>query len=130
MNIVLDTCALLWFTLDTQKMSKKALKVCEEAEISGSIYVSSISLWEIGLKIKNSKLDIGMTIEKYTRSLESVSTINIVPITTEHWLQNLKLKWNHRDPADRVIVALAKLEKRTLITKDEKIRAYFNKSLW
>ncbi len=41
--IVLDTHALLWWTLDPEKYSKKAAKVCAEIEKEGA-YVSSISI--------------------------------------------------------------------------------------
>lgn len=61
--ILLDTCALIWWSLDPERLTDKALKTCLQMEQTEGI-VRSISLWEIGIKIKNKKLDIGISIEK------------------------------------------------------------------
>ncbi len=93
-------------------------------------FISSISLWELGIKIKNKKLDIGMDIDSYLNKLEQLSYLTILPVDTTIWLKNLKLDWDHRDPADRTIVASASYKKAHLITKDQTIRQFYKKSIW
>src|SRR5690349_2607201 len=129
MAYLLDTCALIWWTLDSDQLSKKAKLACGKMT-KNEAYISSISLWEIGVKIKNKKLDIGMDIESYVSKLEQLSYLTILPVDTNIWLKNLSLNWKHRDPADRTIVATAIYKKAHLITKDETIRAFYPKSLW
>jgi PIN domain nuclease of toxin-antitoxin system len=60
MTFVLDTCALIWWSLDPEKLSPQAKLSCEEMEQEKNGLVASISLWEIAIKIKNKKLDLGV----------------------------------------------------------------------
>jgi len=53
--IILDTSALLYWTLDPDQLSPKARQAVQQAD---RILVRSISLWEIALKVKRQKLVI------------------------------------------------------------------------
>lgn len=127
--ILLDTCALIWWTLDPEQLSDKALKTCQQMERNEGI-ISSISLWEIGIKIKNKKLDIGMSIEKYTELLHKLGYLKIIAVDEKIWVQNLSLCWKHSDPVDRTIVATAKLYKASIVTTDEHIKQFYEKCIW
>ncbi len=124
MKILLDTCALLWWTLDPKKLSHDSLETLNQQE---KIWVSSISVWEIGLKIKNQKLDIGMPIETYSQHLKELQSLEILPVDTAIWLKNLALDWEHRDPADRTIVATARSLRCALATSDQLMLKYYPK---
>ena len=115
---LLDTHVLLWYTLDPEKLTEPALKALNEIEKEGLGYYSSISLWELGVKIKNNKLDIGMTIDQFTRGLKTMGTLVDLPVTTEVWLESLRLDCAHKYPADRTIVATARLRALPVISKD------------
>ena len=127
--IVLDTHALIWWTLDKPKLSETALGLCDEIPKSGGI-VSAISLWEIGIKTKRGQLDLGLELDDYAQRLRRLKGVEIVSVSVEHWLGNLKLQWDHRDPADRTIVATARLLDLPLISKDAEIRAFYSKAVW
>lgn len=127
--VLLDTCALLWYTLDEAKLSASARSACNKIAQHGA-FISSISIWEIGLKIKNRKLSIGTTIEDYVKRLHYLGTIDIVPVDEIIWMTNLALNWEHRDPADRTIVATAKLKNLPIITSDTIIRDYYSDVIW
>ena len=92
--------------------------------------VSAISLWEIGIKIKRGNLELGIELSDYVRRLRSLKGLEIIPVDVEHWLGNLNLPWEHRDPADRTIVATAQLHDLPLVSKDKAIRAYYPKTIW
>src|SRR5262245_42834133 len=102
--IVLDTSALIFWTLDRARLSIKAAHAIQTAD---SVRVSSISIWEIGTKVKRGKLTIPLELRAYTEKLKAVDRLEIVPVSEEIWIRNLELLWNHKDPADRTIVALA-----------------------
>jgi PIN domain nuclease of toxin-antitoxin system len=127
--MLLDTCGLLWYTEDQDKLSATAKKHCEQIYHNGA-FISSISIWEIGLKIKNGKLDIGTTIDDYLSRLKSLNTIEIIPVDEKIWLESLRLDWEHRDPADRAIVATANLKQLPILTSDTIIRAFYKKIIW
>lgn len=69
--VVLDTQALLWRTLDPERLSPKACRICDEAEEKRG-GVSSISIWEIGIKINRGNLDIGTSLGDYAGRLENL----------------------------------------------------------
>lgn len=129
MAYLLDTCALIWWTLDPDQLSKNARLACSKMEKSEG-FVSSISLWEIGIKLKNKKLDIGMSIETYVSKLEQLSFLTILSVDTNIWLKNLALDWSHCDPVDRTIAATAIYKKLSIITKDSIIREFYGKCIW
>jgi PIN domain nuclease of toxin-antitoxin system len=96
-----------------------------------SASISSISIWEIGIKIKKGKLDIGISIEEFTRRLKKLGYIRIVPVDRAIWIRNLALEWDHSAPADRTIVATAQIDDLPILTKDEAIRRFKGiKTVW
>lgn len=127
--LMLDTHALLWWTLDPEKLSPVAQQQCAEIPQNGAI-VSAISLWELGIKIKRGALDIGIDFADYVRRLQALKGLEIVAVDVEHWLANLNLVWEHRDPADRTIVATAQLQDLPLLSKDTAIQAFYSKTIW
>jgi PIN domain nuclease of toxin-antitoxin system len=127
--LLLDTCALIWYTEDENRLSSDAVKACDTIVKSGA-FISSISIWEIGLKIKNKKLDLGISAQAFLKRLKMLGTIDIIPVDEDVWMESLALDWEHRDPADRVIVATARLNNLPIITSDLNIRKFYPKSIW
>ncbi|MGH8550200.1 MAG: PIN domain-containing protein [Methylococcales bacterium] len=60
----------------------------------------------------------------YVKRVRALKGLEIVAVDVEHWLGNLELPWDHRDPADRTIVATAHLRDAPLISADASIRAF------
>ena len=115
MTVVLDTCALIWWSLDPEKLSQSAKDACQQMEQEKNGLVPSTAIWEIAIKIKNHKLDLGVSIDDYIATLKKSNVIRIVPIDEDIWLESVKLEWEHRDPADRVVVAVPKEVKLLLL---------------
>jgi PIN domain nuclease of toxin-antitoxin system len=125
--IVLDTSALVFWTLDPEKLSFNAAQAIEQAE---KVIISSISVWEIALKVKNGKLAISLPIADFVERLNRIDALEILPVSVQDWLDNLALPWEHRDPADRTIVALAARLDCPLLTTDGIIAKFYPKTLW
>jgi len=130
MTFVLDTCALIWWSLDPDKLSIPAKSACQEMEVDKNGLVASISVWEIAIKIKNQKLDLGVSLTSYLENLQKSDVITIIPIDENLWLESVALEWSHKDPADRVIVALAKKHQADLITADKMIMGFYDSVIW
>ena len=130
MKIVLDTCALIWWSLDPDKLSQAAKEACKQMESLKNGFVPSMAIWEIAIKIKNQKLDLGVDLNEYVISLKKSSVIDIVPISEDVWLESVKLEWEHRDPVDRVVVALARINQASIITADKEIRDFYSDVIW
>ena len=130
MTVVLDTCALIWWSLDPEKLSQSAKDACQQMEQEKNGLVPSTAIWEIAIKIKNHKLDLGVSIDDYIATLKKSNVIRIVPIDEDIWLESVKLEWEHRDPADRVVVAVAKRNQAAIITADQKIASFYSLVIW
>lgn len=127
--VLLDTCALVWWALDPAKLSRKAASICERMEKDGG-FVSSIALWELGIKIKRRKLDIGMSVRTFCEKLRQTGVLEILPVDEKIWMANLELNWDHGDPVDRTIVATAQLMDLPILTKDSLISRFYGKTIW
>jgi PIN domain nuclease of toxin-antitoxin system len=130
MKIILDTCALIWWSLDPDLLSVSAKNLCDEMEQKKNGLVASISLWEIALKVKKNKLDLGIDLNVYINTLFRSDVIQIIPIDVDLWVNSVNLDWDHRDPADRVVVALADKYQAELITKDTIIKDFYSLTVW
>ena len=128
--IVLDTHALLWWALDPDQLSPAARSAVEQMEQQGG-FASSISIWELGVKVKRGKLELPMRVEEFARRIERGGVVELLPVDTNIWLRSLSLPWDHADPADRVIVATALMRDVALVTKDMTIRRFGDvRSIW
>lgn len=125
--VVLDTCTLLWWTLAPDKLSSEAARKIDSCD---DVYISSISIWEIGIKIKRGKLVIPISLNRYIDCLKETGNLTIIPVDELIWLKNIDLDWDRRDPADRTIVATAILRDLPLITADTAIIDYYDKAIW
>ena len=125
--IVLDTSALIYWTLDPDHLTENARETIRQAD---KIVISSMSVWEIGLKVKRLKLVIPIPINHYAERLNRLDRLVIQDVTVNTWLENLALEWDHRDPADRTIVATAQLFGCPLVTSDREIAAFYEDTVW
>ena len=125
--ILLDTATLLYWASNMGELSPSAAITVAESD---HIIASSISVWEIGWKVKLGKLDLSISAREFATRLVEVHNIEIAPVNTETWLRNIALDWNHRDPADRTIVATADLLGCPLVTPDRRIREFYALAVW
>ena len=124
--IVLDTHALIWWVNEDARLAPTAKSTIEETLAdNGQVLVSAISAWEPAMLIKHGRLALAMDMDEWLRSVESIEGVSIVPITAQVAAQSVNLPGQfHQDPADRMIVALARELNAPLITADEKIQRY------
>jgi PIN domain nuclease of toxin-antitoxin system len=87
-------------------------------------YASSISIWELGVKVRRGLLELPITVDELARRVEGGGVVELVPVDTTTWLRTLSLDWAHRDPADRVIVATAQMKRVPVLTKDRTLHDF------
>lgn len=121
--IVLDTHALLWWALDPERLSPRASDVVARMEQEGG-FASSISIWELAVKCRNRKLSLPLSVDDLAARIVRGGVVELLPVDAAIWLKGAALDWEHRDPADRVIVATALLKGVPVLTKDDAIVAY------
>lgn len=132
--IVLDTHTLIWWVGNDAQLSTKAKKAIkkEMAAPSGQILVSSITAWEVSMLVTKERLTLTMDVDSWLSVVESIENIEFVPIDNKVAIESTRLPGEfHKDPADRLIVALARTLSAPLVTADEKIQSYGHvKTIW
>lgn len=132
--IILDTHTLVWWVSGHSRLSEKA-RVTIEDELSsteGIILVSSISAWEIAMLVTAGRLTLTMSVDDWLDNVAAVDGVRFTPIDNSLAVASTRLPGNfHKDPADRMIVALARHYNAPLITADERIQNYQAvKTIW
>lgn len=123
--IVLDTQAWLWWVHDEAKLSPRAARAIRHAEATDGLRVSVISVWEIAAKSALGKLDLGMDMDAWFRLARAYPNLIVEPVSAEDAIASARLPGRfHKDPADRLIVAMARRHGVSLVTADALIRAY------
>lgn len=132
--IVLDTHALVWWVNGDSQLSPDAkAAIAHELEAEdGAILVSSISAWEIAMLVKADRLVLTMGVDDWLETVSDIEAVRFVPVDNEVSVESTRLPGEfHKDPADRMIVALARHLNAPLITADTKIRVYKHvQSVW
>ena len=127
MSYLLDTHAALWYKSGDKLLSKTARNIIEDPDTV--CFLSIVSLWEISIKISIGKLAMDVGISEFAEDLNSNGII-VLPITTDHLMRVSRLKFHHRDPFDRMIIAQALTEKYSIITMDGHFDKYKTKLIW
>jgi PIN domain nuclease of toxin-antitoxin system len=132
--IVLDTHALLWWVNGGSQLSQQALDAIEhelQAD-DGEILISAISAWEIALLVEKGRLTLSMSIDDWLDTVDEIDGVRFVAVDVATVVESTRLPGEfHKDPADRMIVALARHFNAELVTSDEKIMAYRRvRALW
>jgi PIN domain nuclease of toxin-antitoxin system len=118
-NVLLDTCALVALAAgELPASAAAALRTAPEA------YVSVVSPWEVATKVAAGKLLLLEPPARWFRGLVERYDLRDVPLDAAVACAAAALPPLHRDPFDRVIVALAQAQGLTVLTSDENIRMY------
>jgi len=125
--IVLDTSTLLFYLFEPEDLSLTAAATIDRAD---QLIISAISIWEIALKVKKAKLSIPLSVVEMVQLLQRTKKMRFRSVDVEIWLENVSLEWHHKDPADRTIVATARLLACPLVTSDQEIKTFYHQSIW
>jgi PIN domain nuclease of toxin-antitoxin system len=124
MPFLLDTCAILFVAENTSDLSAATLSLIDTAP-PGDIFVSAISVAEIACLQDRGRITLRLHWRIWWDTLLKQTGWTCLPITDEVMAEAFSLPPPiHRDPADLVIIATARIERLTLITTDGKILDY------
>ncbi len=124
MEYLIDTQILLWFQSNDPELDQSTRKIIADAK--NQIYVSHASLYEIAIKLKINKLPDFYVSVKSIASVAVQDRIKFLPITITHLDRYEEVPFfpEHRDPFDRLIVAVGFAENLPIITSDPKFKFY------
>jgi PIN domain nuclease of toxin-antitoxin system len=115
-RLILDTHVVLWWLTDDTTISSD---IKDMIDTEPDVFVSTATLWEVSIKISLGKLGPADLPERML-----ASGLRDLPITAMHGITAGRLPAIHRDPFGRMLIAQAKTEGLTLLTRDEQIAKY------
>lgn len=124
MELLLDTCSLLWALFDDKKLPESVREMLKN--IDTDVYVSSASLWEIAIKNAKHPDLMPYSLDDVYNVIINYTDYIVLPILPNHLLVlDEIIKQNiHQDPFDHIIMATSQVENLPLITSDSNIKRY------
>ena len=128
MRCLLDTHVLLWWRLDSPRLSDRARSLM--ADGSNTLLWSAASSWELAIKLALGRITLSEPLENYLPRVFRESRITPLAIEHSHAWAVATLPAHHRDPFDRMLIAQARLERVALLSADEEFDAYEVDRIW
>lgn len=117
---LLDTHAWIWWVNSSPSLSEAAREAVEHSSADGTLFVSSMSVWELALLVKKGRLSLNVAVVDWVSYSEGLPYLTFVPVNNRIALNAVTLLL-HPDPADRLIGATALYLGASLVTKDKNI---------
>jgi len=125
MKYLLDTHTWVWWNMEPKKLSRKARAAIEDTQRYSEILLSAISPWEFCKLLEKERIGISCDPEEWMSEALRMPKLRLVPLTPAIAYRSTILPPPfHDDPADQIIVATARQENATIVSKDQFIRDY------
>ena len=125
MRLLLDTHAFVWFLVESKRIPGRLMATLIDP--AHTVHVSAVSVWEVAIKSGLGKLSLPL--ERLEAIIDDAG-FGELPVIFAHALEVRHLPLLHRDPFDRLLIAQARHERLTLVTRDPDIRRYPVDTLW
>lgn len=126
--MILDTCGILAWMTCPEALSSTTLAGIDRAARRDDLGCAAISVWEIAWKHRLGKLHLAVPLTTFDRELRRLP-LCVHAIDHDLWWSMAHLDWPHRDPADRLIVTLARRLACPIVSNDAAI-AGVHECLW
>ncbi len=125
-GLLLDTHVWLWYVEGMPDLlSTAVLDAVEAARMNRRLYVSTISVWEIGMQVAKGRISLSVPVDDWVFQASTQSGTHLQPLDAQSALESTRLPGNpHNDPADRFLMATARVHGLRLVTADGKINEY------
>lgn len=119
-DLLLDTCAVIWIGEGVGLNSQAQKAIAERG-----LYVSPISAWEIANLVRKNRLALTRPVAAWCRELVEKAGAVMPHLTMETLVASCLLPGAPpKDPADRIIIATAREQGLSIVTRDRMILAY------
>lgn len=122
--IVLDTHVWVWWVHGDAQLPAPYYEYIQMREADG-LGISAISCWEVAKLVEYGRLTLPVSISDWLEQALVYPGIQLLALTPQIAVESTQLPASfHRDPADQIIVATARVYGCPLVTLDRRIRAY------
>lgn len=119
MKLLLDTHIWLWTHREPWKLASEVNQAL--ADPDNELWLSAVSIWELVILLEKRKVSLREEMNTWVAKSKQELLLREVPIS---WDVAQELRFtllSHRDPADRLLVATARVHDFTLVTADERL---------
>jgi len=124
--LLVDTHIWLWYAegADAQ-LSAQSVQKLEDARKSEGLLVSAISVWEVGVQHAKGRIELSMPLRDWVARALSPPGISLLSLDADIAAESTLLPGTpHGDPADRFLIAAARIKRVMLATRDRQIIGY------
>lgn len=125
---LLDTHTFIWWATDDPSLTTVARSAISDR--ANEIFLSSVTPWEMAIKIAIGKLRLTVPLNSFVLSQVSLYQFKPLHVTYDHTYLLEGLPQHHKDPFDRLLIAQAMVENLVLLTCDVKFTPYGVRTLW
>jgi PIN domain nuclease of toxin-antitoxin system len=125
---LLDTHTLIWWSTNDPSLTQLVKDVI--ADRSNEIFLSSVSAWEMAIKIAIGKLTLTVPLDSFIASQVSQYEFKPLWVTYDHTYKVQALQAHHNDPFDRLLIAQSIVENLVILTCDAKFAPYRVPTVW
>lgn len=119
---LLDTHAWVWWICGDPRLTARERNALDNLPPSERPVLAEISLWEVAMLVERGRLELDMDLEHWLAVASAPATVELARVTPAVAAEVARLPDKfHRDPADRLIVATARVRKLRVLTRDRKI---------
>ncbi|HJP29637.1 MAG: type II toxin-antitoxin system VapC family toxin [Candidatus Latescibacteria bacterium] len=123
MDVLLDTCCVIWAASEPDALSADATRLLGAPDTDVS--VSAISCAEVACLAERDRIELDRHWKAWFRRVMEVNAWRVIDIDLKVLEEAYSLPGDfHRDPADRIITATARLSGSTVLTADHRILDY------
>jgi PIN domain nuclease of toxin-antitoxin system len=123
--LLLDTHVWLWLVLASEALGSASRRTIGGAASTGDLRIAAMTVWEVALLASRRRIVLGKPTIAWIEEAVAASTVMIVPLSPSIAVESWELPGAfHADPADRIIVATARVTGATLLTRDRRILDY------
>ena len=118
--LLIDTHVLIWLDEANEKLGKMALNSINDALLTGTLNIASISFWEVAMLVSKQRISLHIELSIWRKELLQKG-LREIPMSGSIAVRAGEFVGLHGDPADRIIIATALEESAILVTADQKI---------
>jgi len=124
--LLLDTHVWLWYAEGVSgRLRPASIRQLDEARQGDGLILSAVSVWEIGMHAARGRIQLTMPLRAWVDNALSVAGIRLVPVDAAVAAESTLLPGEPQgDPADRFLIATARIHGVALATRDERILGY------
>ena len=124
-GMLLDTHTWIWLLQGSTELSENVIVKINQIGSQGKVFISAISVWELSMLVAKGRVTLSKSIHQWVEDSLSQPGVNLSLLTPAIAIESSFLPGEfHGDPADRIIVATARLNNLILLTRDRKILQY------